>query len=186
MTPTLFHFRSAPGGQRTATNAVVSVFPGRSAREADAVYILGDLFEFWIGDDALSATAQEVGPGTCLSFAHSWRALLFHAWQPGFPVGRGVCQGCGPGAVAGNPGDRFIRNPDPLAARRYACAPTTSNTRLFASRSRNPAWQAGVLALSIEERLQLAIKARDASMQHTGTSSMEIMDVNPEAVQARL
>ena len=34
------------------------------ARTADAVYILGDLFEYWIGDDALSDTAQQVSRAT--------------------------------------------------------------------------------------------------------------------------
>ena len=33
------------------------------AREAEALYILGDLFEFWIGDDALTATARQVARG---------------------------------------------------------------------------------------------------------------------------
>jgi UDP-2,3-diacylglucosamine hydrolase len=47
---------------------------------------------------------------------------------------------------------------------------------------RNSDWQAGVLALSIEERLQMATRAREASKQHTSTSSMEIMDVNRQAV----
>jgi UDP-2,3-diacylglucosamine hydrolase len=33
------------------------------AREAEALYILGDLFEFWIGDDVLSPTAERVADG---------------------------------------------------------------------------------------------------------------------------
>ncbi|MDH3941874.1 MAG: UDP-2,3-diacylglucosamine diphosphatase, partial [Xanthomonadales bacterium] len=47
---------------------------------------------------------------------------------------------------------------------------------------RDPQWQAGVLALSIEERLEMAKSARQASLQHTQSSSMEIMDVNAAAV----
>ena len=34
------------------------------ARKADAVYILGDLFEYWIGDDAASGTARQVASAT--------------------------------------------------------------------------------------------------------------------------
>jgi len=40
-----------------------------------------------------------------------------------------------------------------------------------------------MLAQSVEQRLRLAQKARDASMQHTGSTAMEIMDVNPDAVR---
>jgi UDP-2,3-diacylglucosamine hydrolase len=38
--------------------------------------------------------------------------------------------------------------------------------------------------LSVDERLQMARNARDASKAHTGTASMEIMDVNEAAVRA--
>ena len=54
----------------------------------------------------------------------------------------------------------------------------------FRRQSRNPAWQAAILALSIDERLEMARNARDASNQHTGSASMEIMDVNEAAVRA--
>jgi UDP-2,3-diacylglucosamine hydrolase len=47
---------------------------------------------------------------------------------------------------------------------------------------RDPAWQAGVLAMTIEQRLQMAQEARVASMQHTGSAAEEIMDVNAAAV----
>ena len=53
----------------------------------------------------------------------------------------------------------------------------------FRQQVRNPQWQAGVLALSIEQRLQMAQSARDASQQHTGSTDMAIMDVNDGAVR---
>jgi UDP-2,3-diacylglucosamine hydrolase len=52
----------------------------------------------------------------------------------------------------------------------------------FRRQSRDPAWQAHVLAMTVDERLQLARNARDASMTHTGSAPSDIMDVNEEAV----
>ena len=54
------------------------------ARDAEALYILGDLFEFWIGDDAVSPTATEVGEalsrlsrsGVPIHFMHGNRDFL--------------------------------------------------------------------------------------------------------------
>jgi UDP-2,3-diacylglucosamine hydrolase len=47
---------------------------------------------------------------------------------------------------------------------------------------RNPAWQQAFVQQSVEERLAIARQARDASKQHTSSASMEIMDVNQQAV----
>ena len=48
---------------------------------------------------------------------------------------------------------------------------------------RNPAWQAEFLSKTPQERLQVALQARDASAEHKGNVDMTIMDVNAEQVQ---
>jgi UDP-2,3-diacylglucosamine hydrolase len=48
--------------------------------------------------------------------------------------------------------------------------------------TRDPDWQASILALPVEQRLRLAGEARDASRKHTGSAAMGIMDVNEAAV----
>ena len=52
----------------------------------------------------------------------------------------------------------------------------------FRGQVRDPAWQVAFLSRTPDERLSIAQQARDASKQHTATASMEIMDVNQEAV----
>ena len=49
---------------RPEPSAWMKAFLEGPAQSADAVYILGDLFEYWIGDDALSATARELAGAT--------------------------------------------------------------------------------------------------------------------------
>ena len=52
--------------------------------------------------------------------------------------------------------------------------------------TRDPAWQAMMLAKSLEERIEFSIQARQESLARGETISDEIMDVNQEAVKATL
>jgi len=52
------------------------------ASGSDALYILGDLFEAWIGDDDQSDESIRV-PGAT-SMCSLWHTCFRHAWKPGF------------------------------------------------------------------------------------------------------
>jgi len=151
------------------------------AREAAAVYILGDLFEFWIGDDAPSATAQESARALSELHASGVPCYFIHGNRD-FLLGEEYARAAGLELLPETRVIDLYGTPTLLLHGDTLCTDDVEY-QAFRQQTRNPAWQAGVLALSIEERLQLAIKARDASMQHTGTSSMEIMDANQEAIQ---
>lgn len=150
------------------------------ARRAEAVYILGDLFEYWIGDDAppptarplARATSQLVAGGVACHFLHGNRDFL---------LGEGYA------AAA-----RLQLLPESLVVPLYG-TPTLLlhgdtlciddvEYQAFRKQSRDPAWQAAILQLPVEERLRMAREARDASARHTGTVAMDIMDVNEAAV----
>jgi len=150
------------------------------ARRADAVYILGDLFEYWIGDDAPSPAARQLARDTA-KLAESGVPCHFLHGNRDFLLGE---------AYAASAGLRLL--PECLVVDLYG-TPTlllhgdtlcTDDTeyQAFRRQSRDPAWQAMVLKLPIEERLRLAREARDASARHTGTVAMDIMDVNGTAV----
>ncbi len=53
----------------------------------------------------------------------------------------------------------------------------------FRTLVRNPSWQQEFLTQSPQERLQIALQARDASAEHKGNVGMDIMDVNPGEVR---
>ena len=150
------------------------------ARSADAVYILGDLFEYWIGDDALSATARQVADATS-DLSAAGVPCYFMPGNRDFLLGD---------AYAAQAGLKLL--PDPSLVNLYG-TPTlllhgdalcTDDTeyQLFRQQSRRPEWQARILALSVQERIQLAQSAREASSAHTSSVSMDIMDVNETAV----
>ncbi|MEE8496814.1 MAG: UDP-2,3-diacylglucosamine diphosphatase [Xanthomonadales bacterium] len=164
----------------TAATGWLLDFLSGPARTADAVYILGDLFEYWIGDDVLSVTAGQVAQATSALNAAGVPCYFMHGNRD-FLLGE---------AYATQAGLELL--PDALLVDLYG-TPTlllhgdtlcTDDTeyQLFRQQSRNPQWQARMLARSAEDRLRLARNARDASIAHTGSISMDIMDVNETAV----
>jgi len=150
------------------------------ATGAGELYILGDLFEAWIGDDAVSKTAQRVAAaineltssGTPCYFMHGNRDFL---------LGEVYAREAGLTLLPETAVIDLYGTPTLLLHGDTLCTDDVEY-QAFRQQSRNPAWQAGVLSLSIKERLQLARNARDASKAHTGATAMSIMDVNETAV----
>lgn len=167
---------------RPATTEWFLAFVRGPAQSADAVYILGDLFEYWIGDDALSATARAVASATSglvesgvpVSFIHGNRDFLL-----GEAYAAGAALTLLPESVMVN----LYGQPTLLLHGDSLCTDDQAY-QAFRAQSRDPAWQQAVLAMTVEERIALAKNARDASMAHTGSSAMDIMDVNQDAVAA--
>jgi UDP-2,3-diacylglucosamine hydrolase len=158
----------------------LSSFLAGTARDADAVYILGDLFEYWIGDDALSATARQVAQDTAALSAAGVPCFFQHGNRD-FLLGEDYATLAGMKLLP----EYFVADlygtPTLLLHGDTLCTDDVEY-QAFRQQARNPAWQQAVLAMSVAERLQMAESARDASMKHTGSASMEIMDVNEQAV----
>lgn len=159
----------------------LAAFLAGPATEASALYILGDLFEFWIGDDALSATAQYVAKALGDLGAKGVNCYFMHGNRD-FLVGEKYATLAGMELLPEELVIDLYGTPTLLLHGDSLC---TDDVEYQAMRSqvRNPDWQAGVLSLSIEERLQMATQAREASKEHTRSASMEIMDVNQQAVK---
>jgi UDP-2,3-diacylglucosamine hydrolase len=159
-------------------------FLAHDARGADALYILGDLFESWIGDDDDGQLPQRVAAAT--------RALR----DSGVPVyfmhgNRDFLLGSDYAARSG-----MTLLPDPtiidLAGERTLlmhgdtlCTDDVEYQK-FRALVRNPQWQAQFLAKTLAERRAFAAQARGESRKHTSTSKPEIMDVNQAAVEATM
>jgi UDP-2,3-diacylglucosamine hydrolase len=159
----------------------LTVFLSGPAREAEAVYILGDLFEYWIGDDAPPTAAHELARYTATLAAAGVPCFFLHGNRD-FLLGE---------AYAGEAGLRLL--PESLVVNLYG-QPTLLlhgdtlctddvDYQAFRRQSRDPEWQQNILALPVEQRLRLAGEARDASRAHMGSAAMEIMDVNELAVR---
>jgi len=162
--------------RRPETTRLLMRFLEQEAKTADALYILGDLFEFWLGDDVPSKCSNEVGlalsglknKGIPCYFTHGNRDFLL---QEGYAEKAGLTL-LPEEYVADLYGERvLLMHGDSLCTDDIAY-------QQFRTLVRNPVWQHDFLSKSPQERLQVALQARDASAEHKGKQDMDIMDVN--------
>ena len=151
------------------------------AHEAEAIYILGDLFEYWIGDDAPPPAARELA-GRIAALDEAGIPCHFIHGNRDFLLGKAYANAAKlrllPESVVVDLYGRrtLLLHGDTLCT-------DDVEYQAFRRQARDPAWQAAVLALPVEQRLRMAREARDASRQHTGSTAMAIMDVNEAAVR---
>ncbi len=154
------------------------------AANADALYVLGDLFEMWLGDDdpspgsaaVMDALRAVTAGGTPVFVMHGNRDFLI---GPEFAARTG-CTVLPDSAVIDLYGERtLIMHGDVL------CTDDVAYQALRAQ-VRDPRWQQQILALPFEERMRLGRQLRDTSREEVQTKSAEIMDVNQEAVDRTL
>jgi len=166
--------------ERPAVTALFLEFLATRAREADAVYILGDLFEAWIGDDDETPLNLEVIQGIRACVDAGTPVFLMHGNRD-FLLG-----------------DRFVRQSrcvlleDPARIDLYGI-PTllmhgdllcTDDTEYlaFRERVRDGGWQAELLEKPLAVRREMAAGMRRSSREKTAGKPESIMDVNAAAV----
>jgi UDP-2,3-diacylglucosamine hydrolase len=157
-------------------------FLGGEAAGAEALYVLGDLFESWIGDDdddphrrsVVAALRGLADRGVALYFQHGNRDFLYGAR---FERDTGGSVLADP-VIATRWGRRVL-----LAHGDALCTDDVPYQRLRAL-VRDPAWQRSFLALPRATRQLLADEARRGSQLHTAGQAPMLMDVNPAAVEA--
>jgi UDP-2,3-diacylglucosamine hydrolase len=153
------------------------------ANRADALYILGDLFEFWIGDDA----ATDIGHRAIIdALRHLNDGGVPTQFIPGnrdFLVGEqfSVETGC---VLLADPsvidlyGERvLLMHGDSL------CTDDHAHQR-FRALVNQSSWRKDFLAKPMEERFRLATDARAQSEFNKSLLTMDIMDVNQIAVES--
>ena len=143
---------------------------------ADAVFILGDLFEVWVGDDArfegFEAQCAEV-----LRHAATVRTVAFMVGNRDFLVGADMLSSCNVTALADPTvvaafGERLL-----LSHGDALCLADTDYQK-FRAMVRSAAWQASVLARPLAERRALAREVRHESERRHGTMLPEWLDLD--------
>ena len=157
-------------------------FLREQAPRADALYILGDLFEAWLGDDAIAVQPE----------MREVLEALAELTQSGVPVyvmvgNRDFLLGSEFEKLTGcklltDPSVVNLYGTDTLLMHGDTLCTDDVDYQQFRSQVRTPQWREMVLAKSIEERIQMAREARAQSQAHTKNKTEEIMDVNAQAV----
>jgi len=154
------------------------------ARSAQRLYILGDLFEAWIGDDEDSELADRVA-GALASVAAAGVSVAFQHGNRDFLVGPTFAARCGMRLLAEAAVEAIEGIPTLLLHGDTLCLEDTDYLS-FRQRVRSANWQAGFLAMPIAARRAFAAQARAESARHTAGAAPVLMDVAPRAVRAEM
>ena len=159
-------------------------FLEQQARHAEALYILGDLFESWVGDDAADGSQTAAIQGIRALTSSGVPCFVMHGNRD-FLLAARFCEDSGAEIVS-----------DPIMASLYGerilvmhgdalCTDDHAYQRLRAT-VRDPDWQRRFLKLSIDARRALAGAARAGSQAHTAAAGYAVTDVNDESVALAL
>lgn len=160
-------------------------FIGHEARDAEALYILGDLFEAWVGDDDPSELGAFVADRLRGLRAHGV-PVSFIRGNRDFLLGGGYARRAGmtllpdPAVVILHGTPTLLMHGDLL------CTDDTAYQQ-FRARTRRPEWQEDFLSQPLPARMAFAQQAREASRSHQSglrdAGTMEtITDVSPTTV----
>ena len=151
------------------------------ATQAEALYILGDLFEVWIGDDAVPSDMEPV-IADLSALTASGVPVFVMAGNRDFLMGKKFekSSGC---TLLNDPTTINLYGTSTLLMHGDTLCTDDVDYQQFRSQVRDPAWQSGFLAKPVEERLAISKHARQESIKRTSEKSEVIMDVNPQAVE---
>ena len=150
------------------------------ARSAEALYILGDLFESWVGDDDDTALNRSVA-GALRRLSDRGVAVYLMHGNRDFLLARPFANASGARLLADPTMMDLYGQPTLLMHGDTLC---TDDTAYLAFRAlvRDPAWQAGFLAQPLAKRHTMAQQARSQSEHAKQEKTAAIMDVNQQAV----
>ncbi|MFP4649047.1 MAG: UDP-2,3-diacylglucosamine diphosphatase [Halorhodospira sp.] len=164
---------SRPGATRTFLR-----FLQTEAPQAEAVYILGDLFEAWIGDDAVTSDEPSL---QALRSASATTDLYVMPGNRDFLLGEGFAESTG-AILLPDPSVVTIHGERTLLMHGDSLCTADAAYMAFRAKVRDPAWQAQFLSLPIAERLEQARQARSASRERGQQVNDTLLDVTAEAV----
>jgi len=160
-------------------------FLAQDARAGAALYVLGDLFEYWIGDDELEAPdgdplARTLAQAFAELAAAGVPVYLMHGNRD-FLLGERFCRASSAQLIA-DPTCRTIAGVPTLLAHGDALCTDDVEYQAWRRTARSPQWQRAFLAEPIAERRARMQALRAASRAATRTKPAQIMDVNAAAV----
>lgn len=166
-----------------AVNAFLE-FLERGTRPGDRLFILGDLFEAWIGDDddapwlapILEGLATLTERGVDCAFMHGNRDFL---------IGEQFAAATGVRLLAEY---ELVELGDEQVLLTHGDLLCTDDVRYMALRTqlRDPAWQREFLGKDLDERRRIALELRALSKTEMAGKSEKIMDVSPDTVDATM
>lgn len=181
MAPTLFlsDLHLSPANQRAV--AAFHAFARGPARHAAAVYILGDLFDAWIGDDQLRSGFYRRIAEALRAIRDAGAAVYVARGNRDFLIGEAFAAAAGATLLPERTMLDLGGVPTLLLHGDELCTDDVAYQR-FRARTRTAAWREGILRKPYWVRRAIAFYLRVRSLRATARKEEAIMDVNDNAV----
>ncbi|MCW8900488.1 MAG: UDP-2,3-diacylglucosamine diphosphatase [Gammaproteobacteria bacterium] len=168
-------------GEREKITELFIDFLVQRASKADALYILGDLFEVWPGDDMIQPDYKD-----CIAamkqLADSGVPLFVMQGNRDFLMAEQFAEVSGATLIEDPTIIDLYGTPTLLMHGDTLCSDDIEYQK-FRTMVRDPCWKADFLSKPSEERLAMTTKYRKISKEETAKKTMDIMDVNQHAVE---
>lgn len=156
------------------------LFLATRARQAEALYILGDFFEVWIGDDGMTPFQHEIAGALRELSEAGTRIYLMHGNRD-FLIGKRFCREAG--CILLSDPHKVQMNGEPVLLMHGDSLCTLDVGYMKLRRwLRNPLSLLILRNLPLSTRQKLARKLRNESRAQTRMKASEIVDVTPQEV----
>ena len=172
-------------GERPEANERFIGFLEEKARGADALYILGDFFEYWIGDDDLGEPFNAVVVGLLKNLTQKSIPVRLMHGNRDFLIGERFCAATG-AMLLPDPVVATVEGEKTLLVHGDTLCTDDVEYQAWRRKARDPAFQAEFLAKPLAERRRAAAQMREKSKETVKGKAAEIMDVNEAAVRQAL
>ena len=153
----------------------------KQAGQARQLYLLGDIFEYWAGDDDLGAPFVQGIVAALKQVSDAGVALFWMAGNRDFLVGSEFAKATGATLL---PDPFILRHANQTILLSHGDQLCTDDLayQQFRAMVRQNTWQTAFLARPLQERKAMIEQMRVQSRQHQQQQPTMIMDVNPQAV----
>jgi UDP-2,3-diacylglucosamine hydrolase len=151
------------------------------APKADALYILGDLFEYWAGDDDRETTFHRQIIHALGSLSRQGTPVFILHGNRDFLLDKEFARACR-ATILPDPAVIDLYGTPTLLTHGDALCTDDLQYQAFRQQVRDSNWRTGFLAQPLEQRKAQIEQLRKMSEDQKQTKAMDIMDVNPEAV----
>jgi UDP-2,3-diacylglucosamine hydrolase len=160
-------------------------FLSRTAAQSEALYVLGDLFEHWVGDDDMADPFNAAVAEALLGLASSDTRLHLMQGNRDLLLGADFARHCGASLIT-EPCLLDLYGTRTLLMHGDTLCTDDADYQQFRAYARDPENQARFLALPLAARREQMLGMRAESEQSKREKSGEIMDVTPDAVEGIL
>ena len=170
---------------RPAANEAFFAFLERETPGAAGLYILGDLFEYWIGDDDLADPLNAIVAGFLANIAKRGTPVYLMHGNRDFLMADAFCRAAG-AQLLPDPTEVDLFGTRTLLMHGDTLCTDDTAYQAWRTLCRSEAWQKPFLAEPLEARRQQMLELRARSEEDKRVKTQEIMDVNEESVRVAL